>query len=167
MKMPKLTVEMNMLMVSGGLSRLVLASFLSTTLLLTGCSSAGGYGAGRSGVQQQVQTQDQIGTVSSIQIIAQRDRGTGGGAVLGAVLGGVLGNQFGSGSGRALATGAGLVGGAVAGNAIEQQQPNNQQIYRVTVELAGGFFQQFDYQQIGQLRTGDKVSIRNGQLFAL
>lgn len=156
-----------MLLSNGDQSGLVVASLLTMTLLLTGCSSAGGYGPGRSGVQQQVQTQDQSGTVSSIQIIAQRDRGTGGGALLGAVLGGVLGNQFGSGSGRALATGAGIVGGVVAGNAIEQQQPHNQQIYRVTVELAGGFFQQFDYQQIGQLRTGDKVSIRNGQLFAL
>ncbi len=135
-------------------------------ILLAGCSNSSGYGA-PGNVQGAVRTQQQIGSVSSIQIIPQRDRGTGGGALLGAVLGGVLGNQFGSGTGRALATGAGVVGGVIAGNAIENRQRSADEIYRVTVQLQNGYTQQFDYQQIGNLQPGDRVSIEGGQLFKL
>lgn len=135
-------------------------------LLLAGCSNSAGYSA-PGNVQGSVRTQQQIGTVSSIQIIPQRDRGAGGGALLGAVLGGVLGNQFGSGTGRALATGAGVVGGVIAGNAIENRQRTADEIYRVTVQLQNGYTQQFDYQQIGNLQPGDRVSIEGGQLFKL
>jgi uncharacterized protein YcfJ len=39
-----------------------------------------------------------------------------GGAVIGAIVGGILGHQVGGGSGRDLATGAGVVGGAIVGN---------------------------------------------------
>ena len=48
---------------------------------------------------------------------------SGGGALLGAIVGGVLGNTVGGGSGRALATMAGVVGGAVAGDHIEGRGP--------------------------------------------
>jgi uncharacterized protein YcfJ len=44
---------------------------------------------------------------------------TGAGAAMGAIAGGVIGNQVGRGSGNALATMAGLVGGAILGDNIE------------------------------------------------
>ena len=44
---------------------------------------------------------------------------TGVGAVVGMIAGGVIGNSFGGGAGRALATGAGAMAGAVVGNQIE------------------------------------------------
>ena len=44
---------------------------------------------------------------------------TGAGSVIGMIAGGVIGNQFGGGAGRALATGAGAVAGAIVGNQIE------------------------------------------------
>lgn len=44
---------------------------------------------------------------------------TGGGAVVGGVLGGLAGNAIGAGAGRALATGVGVIAGALAGNGIE------------------------------------------------
>jgi uncharacterized protein YcfJ len=44
---------------------------------------------------------------------------SGAGAAMGAIAGGVIGNQVGQGSGRALATMAGLFGGAIMGDNIE------------------------------------------------
>ena len=48
---------------------------------------------------------------------------SGGGAVLGAIIGGVLGNGIGHGAGRALATGAGVFGGAAVGDRLENGSP--------------------------------------------
>lgn len=131
-------------------------------LCLASCSSNQGYG-----VQQSVRAQQQIGTVASIQIVPQSSMNGTGGALLGDVLGGVVGNQFGGGSGRALATGVGVIGGAVAGNQIATQNQQGNQIYRVLVRLDNGRTQQFDYQQIGDLRVGDRVSIEGNQIVQL
>jgi outer membrane lipoprotein SlyB len=131
-------------------------------LCLSSCSSNQGYG-----VQQSVRAQQQIGSVASIQILPQSSMNGTGGALLGAVLGGVVGNQFGGGSGRALATGVGVIGGAVAGNQIATQNQQGNQIYRVLVRLDNGRIQQFDYQQIGDLRVGDRVSIEGNQIVQL
>ena len=120
-------------------------------LCLGSCSSNPGYG-----VQQSVRAQQQIGTVASIQILPQSSMNGTGGALLGAVLGGVVGNQF----------GAGVIGGAMAGNQIANQQQGNQ-IYRVLVRLDNSRTQQFDYQQIGDLRVGDRVSIEGNQIMQL
>jgi len=51
------------------------------------------------------------------QMVQQRPSGAG--AVVGAVIGGAIGNTIGGGAGRALATGAGVMAGAVLGNQAE------------------------------------------------
>lgn len=127
--------------------------------LIGGCSQS----AGRN-IQQSVQQQEQIATVSSIQIIDTSSRGISGGAILGAVLGGVVGNQIGSGSGRKIATGAGVIGGALAGNEMSKNANGDNQLYRVTVRQSNGRTQQFDYQQIGDLQVGDRVRIEGAQI---
>lgn len=87
------------------------------------------------------------------------------GAVGGGVLGGVVGNQIGGGSGRALATLAGVFGGALAGNAIEGNQRGPVvQTFRITVRLDNNGTQAFDVPNPGDLRVGDRVSVQNGQL---
>ncbi|MDF3124632.1 glycine zipper 2TM domain-containing protein [Rheinheimera sp. 1928-s] len=128
---------------------------------LVGCSSGG------QNVQQSVAPAEQIGSVSSIQVIALDNRSSGGGAVLGAVLGGVIGNQFGRGSGRRVATGVGVIGGAVAGNQVERNNKTANEIYRVTVNFDNGRTQQFDYQNIGDLRLGDRVRVAGSQIYQL
>lgn len=128
---------------------------------LTGCSSP------RQSVQQSVEPAEQIGSVRSIEVIALDNRSTGGGAVLGAVLGGVIGNQFGRGSGRSIATGVGVIGGAVAGNQVEQNSKSAKEIYRVTVDFDNGRTQLFDYQQIGDLRRGDRGRVAGSQIYQL
>lgn len=141
---------------------------LSAALIMlpvAGCSSQPGYAVQQPAMQQNVIQQQQYGTVRSIQLMNSSSRGFGGGAILGAVLGGVVGNQFGSGSGRKVATGAGLIGGALAGNEIEKRNQTGNQIYRVTVQMHNGLTQQFDYQQIGNLQVGDQVRVEGQQIF--
>lgn len=135
---------------------------LCCVILLAGCSNSGGRN-----VQQSVQQQEQTGTVSSIQIIDTESRGISGGAILGAVLGGVVGNQIGSGSGRKIATGAGVIGGAMAGNEMSKRANGDNQLYRVTVRQSNGRTQQFDYQQIGDLQIGDRVRIEGSQIYQM
>jgi len=53
-------------------------------------------------------------------------QGGAGGAVLGAILGGVVGNQIGGGSGRDIATGVGVITGAVVGDNMHNA-PTTQQ----------------------------------------
>jgi uncharacterized protein YcfJ len=78
---------------------------------------------------------------------------SGGGAVLGAIVGGLLGNTIGHGTGRAAATGVGVIGGAAVGDSLEArgQQPvqqcttqttyeNRTVAYNVTYEYAGKQF---------------------------
>jgi len=104
------------------------------------------------------------GVVRAIEVIPVASRPVGAGAILGAIVGGVVGNQFGSGSGRALTTIGGAVAGGVAGNAIEQRTRRDDEVYRVSVRFDDGSIRDFDYQQVGALRVGDRVRLVDGQL---
>ena len=109
----------------------------------------------------------EFGRVSNIEVVHGRGQGqtSGAGAILGAVVGGVLGNQIGGGSGRAAATAVGVLGGAVAGNAIEGR--NNQdavQGYRLSIQLDHGGYRVYDVSSPGDLRIGDRVRMVNGQI---
>ncbi len=107
----------------------------------------------------------EYGTVSYIEGMHARNRTTGAGAVLGAVVGGVLGNQIGHGGGRAAATAIGAVGGAVAGNAIEGRNDRSDfEGYRITIQLDRGGQRVYDVPNPGDLRTGDRVRLHNGQI---
>ena len=59
-------------------------------------------------------------------------RSSGAGAVLGAIAGGVAGNAVGKGAGKALATGVGIIGGAIVGDHVETdgRAPNVQTVRR-------------------------------------
>lgn len=142
--------------------------YLSTlTLAIVSLTPLAGCSSPRQQVQQNVEPAEQLGSVRSIEVMALDNRSSGGGALLGAVLGGVIGNQFGSGSGRSVATGVGVVGGAVAGNQVERNNKSADEIYRVTVDFDNGRTQIFDYQQIGDLRRGDRVRVAGSQIYQL
>jgi outer membrane lipoprotein SlyB len=104
------------------------------------------------------------GVVRDIQVIPASSRPVGAGAILGAIVGGVVGNQFGSGGGRALTTIGGAVAGGVAGNALENRTRRADEVYRVSVRFEDGSIRDYDYQQIGDLRVGDRVQLVDGQL---
>lgn len=106
-----------------------------------------------------------FGNVSHIEIVPVANRTSGGGAILGAVIGGVLGHQVGGGTGRTAATAVGVVGGAVIGSQVEQRNQRDGEIYRVSVRLDTGRIAQFDFQQINDLRVGDRIKVQDGQLY--
>lgn len=108
--------------------------------------------------------ESRMGTVSNIETIATSSRTSGGGAILGAIVGGALGNQVGKGDGRKAATVVGAVGGAVAGNSIERHNKRDDEFYRVSVRFDNGSSAQYDYNNIDDLRVGDRVKVQNGQI---
>lgn len=93
-------------------------------LTLAGCANTSTMGGDvyRGGQAQTAQTVT-FGTITALRPVQiQADSRMGGliGTGGGAVIGGLLGNQVGGGSGRQLATAAGVIGGAVAGSAAEE-----------------------------------------------
>jgi outer membrane lipoprotein SlyB len=126
------------------------ASTTSTSVSEAPMGSSSSYSAG-------------YGRVQSIDVVEAHNRGAGAGAVLGAVIGGVIGNQIGSGTGRAAATGAGVVGGALIGHQIQKRNAND--VYRVSVRMDNGERRTFDYQRIDDLRVGDRVRVENNQIY--
>ena len=107
------------------------------------------------------------GTVAHIEALQTQLEPTGGGAVIGALAGGLIGSRFGGGLGRAVATGAGVVGGAVVGNTIEHNQAaaaGAPTVYRVTVRMNDGTQRSIDFHDLAGLRVGERVHFANGLL---
>jgi outer membrane lipoprotein SlyB len=133
-----------------------------------GYPSAPSYG-GQPGYAQPTGTE--YGRVAQIEVLpgnGGRGQTTGAGSVLGAVIGGALGNQVGKGSGRAAATVVGVLGGAVAGNAVERNNNGGQAYaqggYRIVIQLDQGGQRLYDVSNPGDLRAGDRVRVDNGQI---
>ena len=151
--------------------RLATAAALSTVVLLSACVVAPlpreRVVVAPQPVVQPAPIYAEYGRVANIGIVQVAQRTSGAGAILGAVIGGVVGNQVGGGAGRALMTGAGVVGGAIAGNAIEGRSLRPDEIYRVQVRFDNGSVREFDFQRIDDLRTGDRVKFESGQLHRL
>lgn len=103
------------------------------------------------------------GVVTDISPVTQAAKPSGLGAVAGAVVGGVLGHQIGGGDGKKVATVAGAVGGAYAGNAIEGKTRTTTS-YSVRVRFEDGRRDSFSYAQAPNLDVGTRVRVRNGEL---
>lgn len=119
--------------------------------------------------QQNTPYGTEYGRVSNIEVLQNQSRGqtSGAGAVLGGVVGAVLGNQVGKGGGRAAATAVGAIGGALVGNTVEghnNPQGGYDQGYRITIQLDQGGLRAYDVSSPGDLRTGDRVRLYNGQI---
>ncbi|MDB5751316.1 MAG: hypothetical protein JWP65_1737 [Ramlibacter sp.] len=82
-----------------------------------------------------------------------------GGAIAGAVIGGILGHQVGGGSGKDLATGAGVIGGAVIGNQVAGGSQRGQDVQRCE-NVAGGAPAYWDvtYNFRGRLHTMQMIT---------
>ena len=110
----------------------------------------------------------EYGRVTSVELVHSQNsgQGSGAGAVIGGIAGGVLGHQIGGGTGRDLATIAGVAGGAIAGNSIEKNsQMQGRDFYRISVQADNGIVRSYDLSSSGELRVGDRVRIDNGQLY--
>lgn len=102
------------------------------------------------------------GTVESVTPIEREAaQGSGIGVIAGAALGGIVGNQFGGGTGKDLATIAGMVGGGWAGNTVEKKM-KKETVYEVKVRMEDGSLRKLE--QKSSINVGTKVTIEGGKL---
>jgi outer membrane lipoprotein SlyB len=99
--------------------------------------------------------------VKSVEAVAKKGESSGGGALAGAVIGGVAGHQLGEGRGNDAATIIGVVGGALAGNAIEKNAKKKTE-YVVVVAMDDGRTQRFTLSASPGFAAGDKVKVVDG-----
>ena len=102
------------------------------------------------------------GTVTDVRSYQIKGEASGVGAAVGAVAGGLIGNQIGGGSGKKIATVAGVVGGGLAGHEVEKRR-NTDTRWEVTVQLDNGTTSTLQYAQEPGLTVGQKVRVVNGQ----
>ncbi len=103
------------------------------------------------------------GVVDSMHDIKVKAQGSGVGGIGGAVVGGLLGNQVGAGRGKALATIAGAVGGAFAGNAIEKTVRADVE-HEMVVRLNDGSTRTFTQASPFAFGIGERVRIVDGHV---
>jgi outer membrane lipoprotein SlyB len=141
---------------------LAVASIAVFVALASGCatrqpvtsSPQGGYSYGT-----------QYGVVQSIDSVRAQSQTSGAGAIVGGAIGGLVGHQVDHGAKKDLATGVGIVAGALIGNEVEKNNRGYHDVYRVTVRLESGAQRSFDYASLSDLRIGDRVRIDNNQLY--
>lgn len=108
------------------------------------------------------------GVVESIRLAPATYSGRSGigvGAIAGGVVGGVLGNQVGGGSGKKLATVAGVLGGAILGHDIEQRNAQPRDAYQIGVRMNNGAYRTITQESIADLQVGSHVTIENDRAY--
>jgi outer membrane lipoprotein SlyB len=103
------------------------------------------------------------GTIESINWMGNERPTSGTGAIVGGILGAIVGNQVGGGTGRAVATVAGGIGGAMIGNNVEKNRGDN--YYQIRIRMDDGVRHVVHQDNIGNLRTGDRIRVANGQVY--
>ncbi|MFA6119795.1 MAG: glycine zipper 2TM domain-containing protein [Sideroxydans sp.] len=104
---------------------------------------------------------DNCGTVVSINVIEQSGKASGTGVVVGGAIGGLLGNQMADSKNKELATLAGAVGGAIAGNAIEKNMKKTT-VVDVAVQMeVSGETRILRHTVNPNVVVGDKVKVEN------
>lgn len=109
--------------------------------------------------QPAAQTCLDCGTVSNFVTITEQGQSSGVGAALGALAGGLVGSQIGGGNGKRVATAAGVVGGAFAGNNIEKNR-NSSQVTEVVISMDNGGERRIRVYDTAGLRVGSRVSVQ-------
>lgn len=136
------------------LTRLSGLALVSTAALFTACSSTPSRFHDEP-LTQVRPAEGQYGRVRAIDVVSSSARSSGAGTVLGAIIGAAVGNQIGSGTGRTAATGAGAIGGALIGNRIAKNRADD--VYRVNVRFDNGNVADLEFEDIADLRVGDRV----------
>ena len=103
------------------------------------------------------------GVIDNVREVTQAGEGSGLGAVAGGVIGGILGNQVGGGTGKKIATVAGVAGGAYAGHQIEKSQKKTTR-YEITVRMNDGSLRTLTQDSVPGWRIGEPVRVENGVL---
>jgi outer membrane lipoprotein SlyB len=104
------------------------------------------------------------GVVEAVNVVETKNDGNNViGTIAGGVLGGVLGHQVGGGTGKDVATVAGALGGAYAGNRVQDSMDKSRQ-HQVVVRLDDGSTQTFLYAADPGVKAGDRVRVENEAL---
>jgi len=98
------------------------------------------------------------GVVTQIEKVSDAKSGTGG-AVIGAVAGGLLGNQVGGGTGKTVATVAGVAGGAYAGKKIAEGNKE----YKITIRMRDGEIKYAHQETLNSIKVGSMVRLKDGK----
>ena len=98
------------------------------------------------------------GVVTHIEKVSDAKSGTGG-AVIGAVAGGLLGNQVGGGTGKTVATVAGVAGGAYAGKKIAEGNKE----YKITIRMRDGEIKHAHQETLNSIKVGSMVRLKDGK----
>lgn len=146
---------------------------LIASLAAVGCASTSpGYGPGYSGGYGPAPNASNCydcGTVIAIERASTQQGANVAGPILGGIVGAVAGKELArrntdSDGRRNVATAAGAVGGALAGNAIQNRVEN--QGYLVHVRMSDGRTTVINQSDVGGLRQGSAVRIQNGRVIA-
>jgi len=121
---------------------------VSPLLLLAACASPP--------AEQEVR----YGRIAQIETVTiDGDAQLGLGAIIGAVAGGVIGHQFGGGTGRDVATVAGVLGGGVAGSKVQSKTSDRRQGQHIIVKLDSGPSVAITQPSDPSFKVGDRVRI--------
>jgi outer membrane lipoprotein SlyB len=101
------------------------------------------------------------GVVEAVEPVQREGKGSGVGAVAGGVVGGALGNRMGAGSGKTAMTVLGVVGGGLAGHAIEKKV-KTETVYRVKVRMEDGSVRSLT--QAKSMAVGTHVTVQGETL---
>jgi outer membrane lipoprotein SlyB len=149
---------------------LTATAIAASTLLVAGCAtspgySGGGYNSGYGTAPQSARCYD-CGTVVAIEQTGSNNNPNVAGPVLGGVVGAVAGREIArrttdSEGRRNVATAAGAVGGAMAGNAIQNRTEGAG--YNIHVRMEDGRTTVVHQTSLNGIRQGSYVRIQNGQ----
>ena len=143
--------------------RLLLMLALAGSLaVLAGCAhqsaSSSVYTYGQAQREQIVR----LGTVEAVRnVVIQRDRSSGAGALAGGALGGVAGSSIGGGRGQVLAAIGGGLLGAMAGDAVEHNMGKSAGL-EITVRLDNGETRVIAQEADVPLSAGQRVRVISG-----
>ncbi len=139
-------------------SNLISAILLAAAALMSGCANTDSRPVSSRNSSSNVT----YGVIDAIETTRVSNNEIGAGAIIGGVVGGILGHQVGGGTGKDVATIAGVAGGAVLGHQLEKNN-KQQDAYRIQVKLDHGGYQTVT-QGISDLRVGDRVRIENNHV---
>lgn len=154
---------------------LLATTAVAAALALAGCASSPGYGPGYGsspgyGSGYGTPNCRDCGTVTRIERRPDSQQNVAG-PVIGGIVGAVAGRELArrntdSDGRRNVATAGGAIAGAVAGNAI-QNRTGSGGLYDVHVRLNDGRTVVLVQSEVGGLREGSAVQVRDGQAWAL
>ncbi|MEN4903083.1 peptidoglycan-associated outer membrane lipoprotein precursor [Luteimonas sp. TWI1416] len=157
-------------------SRLIGTAVVAASMALAGCASSpgyspgyGGYGGGYGNGYGRGECYD-CGTVTRIEVVGGDRNPNVAGPIIGGIVGAVAAKELArrntdSHGRRNVAIGAGAVGGAVAGNAIQNRVEGARQ-YNVHVRMQDGRTTVVSQGDLDGIREGSPVRIQNGRAYA-